>query len=50
MRDFLQPNATVTARVIEVLPGEWVVKLSTRSDVLNDELKWEHRHLGDRDK
>lgn len=50
VRDFLQPNATVTARVIEVLAGEWLVKLSTRSDVLNNELKWEHEHLGNRDK
>lgn len=32
-------------RIIQLDPAEWVVKLSSRSDVLGDELKWEHMYL-----
>ncbi|KAL4442498.1 hypothetical protein ABPG77_005082 [Micractinium sp. CCAP 211/92] len=45
LRDFLQPHTTFDARIIQLDPAEWVVKLSSRSDVLGDELKWEHMYL-----
>lgn len=32
-------------RVIGVLPHEWVVQLSSRSDVVNDDLKWERHYF-----
>ncbi|KAI3425064.1 hypothetical protein D9Q98_008441 [Chlorella vulgaris] len=45
MRDYLQPNDTVAARIIDVLPDQWQVRLSTRGDVVADDAAWEAEYL-----
>lgn len=45
LRDFLQPHQTFDARIIQLDAADWTVKLSSRSDVLGDEIKWEQAYL-----
>ncbi|KAL4447813.1 hypothetical protein ABPG75_005032 [Micractinium tetrahymenae] len=45
LREVLQPHSTFEARIIQLDPADWNVKLSSRSDVRADELKWEQLYL-----
>ena len=50
VRDYVRAHDTLSARVLSVDAGNGLVKLTTRGDLLNDELRWEKETCGAEDR